>query len=267
MLTNDISGKRAANAGNASFQPGRLSLADVLAPLDELAAHSPNVIANHKATFLAGNQTCVLPRYLFIGPRGGDEPIRLGIFATLNGTETEGAQALGRFLTLLAAEPSAAEGYRLFVYPVCNPTGFEDNTPHSRRGANLSRHFWKNSSEPEVQLLQSEVLYHAFHGTIVLQTSRDAHGFSGVGRGAILTRHLLAPALEAAGKHLPVGSASAEEDEGIFGAPPGVNPRPFEIVLQAPKAASLFAKERAFGAALRAILSEYRKFIAYARNL
>jgi hypothetical protein len=262
---NEISNAHLADAG-------KRPLAEVLAPLDELAAHSSNVIANHQATFLVENQTCVLPRYLFIGPRGGDESIRLGIFATLNGNEPEGAHALGRFLTLLAAEPSVAEGYRLFVYPVCNPTGFEDNTPHSRRGANLSNHFWNNSSEPEVRLLQSEVIYHAFHGAIVLQTGGDARGFSGVARGATLTRHLLGPALEAAGKHVPVGEAlffegARERREGIFGAPPGVNPRPFEILLQAPKAASLFAQERAFGAALQAILSEYRKFIAYAPNL
>jgi murein peptide amidase A len=102
----------------------RRSVADLLAPLDSVAVNSPNLIANHKANFEIAGQTYSLPRYLFIGPRGGDEPIRIGIFATLGGDEAEGAHALVRFLRLLDANAEAATGYCLFIYPVCNPTGF-----------------------------------------------------------------------------------------------------------------------------------------------
>ena len=55
--------------------------------------------------------------------------------------------------------------------------------------------------------------------------------------------------------------------QGILGAPPGVRPRPFEIILETPQSAPHYQQERALVAALQTILSEYRKFIAYAPNL
>ena len=33
-----------------------------------------------------------LPRYLFIGPKGGDDTIRVGLFAGIHGDEPEGVQ-------------------------------------------------------------------------------------------------------------------------------------------------------------------------------
>jgi hypothetical protein len=55
--------------------------------------------------------------------------------------------------------------------------------------------------------------------------------------------------------------------EGILSAPPKVRPRPFEIILETPAAASEYQKQCASIAALQAILEEYRKFIAYSINL
>jgi hypothetical protein len=220
-----------------------------------------------------------LPRYLFIGPRGGDDPIRIGLFAGLHGDEPEGSHAIGRFLSLLENEPELARGYCLFIYPVCNPTGFEDNTRHSRRGYDLNREFWRQSNEPEVQLLQRELWHHAFHGIISLHSDDTSHGMYGFVRGATLTQHLLKPALDAAELVLPrnhdpfIDGFSARKGiikkgyDGILGAPPNIRPRPFEIILETPQAAPQYRQEQALVAALRAILVEYRQFIAYARNL
>jgi hypothetical protein len=245
----------------------RRSVAGILAPLDLLAANSPNLIANHKAYFEIDGQPYSLPRYLFIGPQGGDEPIRIGLFATLGGDEPEGAHALIRFLRLLDANAEAARGYCLFVYPVCNPTGFEDGTSHPRRGRELAGDFWKDSSRPEVRLLQAEILFHSLHGVIALRAESAINGFRGLARGATLTRHLLKPALEAAEKFLPLDEGAESAGEGILSAPSGLRPKPFEVILQSPRNAPAFLKECAFVAALHTILLEYRKFIAYARNL
>ncbi len=248
-------------------RPERRSIADLLAPLDLLAADSPNLIANHKANFEIEGQTYSLPRYLFIGPQGGDEPIRIGIFATLGGDEPEGAHALIRFLRLLDANAEAATGYCLFIYPLCNPTGFEDGTSHSRRGGDLAGDFWKDSSQPEVKLLQAEILFHSFHGTIALRTNGAINGFRGLARGATLTRHLVEPALQSAEQFLPLDQGGESSGEGSLSAPSGIRPRPFEIILQSPRNAPAFLKECAFVTSLHTILVEYRKFIAYARNL
>ena len=89
--------------------PHRRSLADLLAPLDQLAVHSANLVVNHDARFEAGGDHYALPRYLFVGPKGGDTPIRLGIFAGVHGDEPEGCHALVQFIKLLEAKPELAK--------------------------------------------------------------------------------------------------------------------------------------------------------------
>ncbi len=266
-------------AVSAVSGPSRRSIAELLAPLDQIAAHSPNLVANHEARFEVGGEAYDLPRYLFVGPRGGDTPIRLGIFAGIHGDEPEGVHALARFVKLLEARPELATGYYLSLYPICNSTGFEDGTRFSRGGRDLNREFWKNSAEPEVRLLQAELQSRSFQGIISLHTDDTSHGFYGFAHGATLTKHLIEPALRAAEKYLPrnqndiIDGFSARRGiirdsyEGILSAPPRIRPRPFEIILETPAAPPVFLKELALVAALQTILIEYNKFIAYAPNL
>jgi predicted deacylase len=251
----------------------------LLAPLEQIAANSPNLVANHEARFDANGEAYELPRYLFVGPRGGDTPIRVGIFAGIHGDEPEGVHALVQFIQLLERKPELAMGYYLSFYPVCNPTGFEDGTRLSRSGKDLNREFWKRSDEPEVRLLQAELLSRSFQGLIALHTDDTSSGFYGIVRGATLTKHLLEPALAAAETFMPrdqrpvIDGFNARNGiirdcyEGILSAPPRVRPRPFEIILETPSAPPEYLKELAFVAALQTILVEYNKFIAYAPNL
>jgi len=71
----------------------RRSIADLLTPLEKISARSPNLVANHDARFEVGGETYELPRYLFVGRKGGDTPIRVGIFAGIHGDEPEGTCA------------------------------------------------------------------------------------------------------------------------------------------------------------------------------
>jgi protein MpaA len=257
----------------------RRSIADLLAPLEKIAATSPNLVANHEARFEIGDEAYELPRYLFVGPKGGDTPIRIGIFAAIHGDEPEGAHALVQFLKLLETRPELATGYYLSIYPVCNPTGFEDGTRFSRNGKDLNREFWKNSAEPEARLLQAELQSRSFQGIISLHTDDTSDGFYGFARGATLTKNLIEPALQAAEKFLPRDARPVIDGfparngviyhayDGILTAPPKVRPRPFEIILETPVAPPEYLKELAFVAALQTILLEYNKFIAYAPNL
>jgi protein MpaA len=257
----------------------RRSIAELLAPLEQIAANSPNLVANHDARFEVDGESYELPRYLFVGPRGGDTPIRIGIFAGIHGDESEGVHALVQFIKLLEAKPELATGYYLSFYPVCNPTGFEDDTRFSRSGKDLNREFWRNSAEPEVRLLQAELQSRSFQGIIALHTDDTCDGFYGIVRGATLTKHLLEPALQAAERILPRDSRPVIDGfnarngiirdcyDGVLSAPPKVRPRPFDIILETPSAPPAFLKELAFVAALQTILAEYNKFIAYAPNL
>ena len=260
-------------------RPRVRSIASLLAPLEQLTAHSASLLASREAYFESEGERYELPHYLFIGPRGGDAPIRLGIFAAIHGDEPEGAHALVRFVQFLENYPEIAQGYLLSIFPVCNPTGFEDNSRASRSGKDLDREFWKNSAEPEVRLLQAELLSRAFNGIISLRTDTSSEGFYGIVRGATLTKHLIGPALAAAERFLPRdervnidGFAARhgvvrDDRDGVLSAPPGARARPFEILLATPKEPPTYLKECAFVAALQTILTEYRKFIAYAPNL
>jgi hypothetical protein len=270
-----VSSSRTESASKAQ----RRSIAEVLEPLDRLAARSVNLIADHGVRFEASGEGYEFPRYLFIGPKGGDEPIRIGIFAGIHGDEPEGVHALVQFLMLLEQNPSLATGYCLFAYPVCNATGFEDRTRFSRSGRDLNREFWRNSAEPEVRLMQSELVSHSFDGIIALHTDDTSPGFYGFAQGATITQNLLEPALGAAAQFLPVNYNEVIDGfqarrgiirsgyDGMLTAPPKVRPRPFEIVLETPQTAPEYLKEAAFIASLQSILSRYREFIAYAPNL
>ena len=264
---------------NPPAPPAKRSIADLLAPLDRLALTSASLISKPGGRFEIQGQTYDMPRYVFLGPRAGAEPIRLGLFAAVHGDEPEGAVALVEFLALLDRNPEPAAGYCLFAYPVCNPTGFEDNTRCSRRGHDLNREFWNNSSQPEVQLLQREIYHHAFEGMISLHSDDTSHGMYGFVSGATLTRHLLQPALRAAEQVLPcnyneiIDGFEARNGiihsgyQGVLSAPPDVHPRPFEIILETPQAAPRRQQELALVAALQTILAEYRSLVAYAPNL
>lgn len=259
--------------------PRRRSLASLLDPLNTAAASSVSLLKHPGATFDIQGETYELPRYTFIGPQGGAEPIRIGIFAALHGDEPAGAQAVVQFTQLLEHSPELARGYCLSLYPVCNPTGFEDNTRHSRRGLDLNREFWRHSTEPEVRLLETELSQHDFDGIISLHSDDTSHGLYGFVSGATLTTHLLEPALAAAAELLPRNDAAVidgfsadrgvirEGYPGILSAPPGSRPRPFEIVFETPQQAPHYTQVQAAVVALVTILTEYRKFISYAANL
>lgn len=255
------------------------SMAQVLEPLEQLAKVSPSLIANHGARFENGGQTYELPRYMYIGPKGGGDTMRIGVFAGIHGDEPEGVHALIKFLTMLEREPQVAAGYCLFVYPICNPTGFEDRTRHCRGGKDLNREFWNGSHSPEVKLLQSELVAHCFQGIISLHTDDSSQGVYGFARGATLTRNLLEPALKAAEEFLPLNGSDVidgfaarnaiirDSYPGVLGVPPNVRPHPFEIILETPQSPPAYLKEAALVASLRTILTEYRRFIAYAPNI
>ena len=268
-----------AKVGPSHRWPARSPLEEVLASLDELASGSANLLTNHDVRSHLGTQSFQLARYVFIGPQGGDEPIRVGVFAGIHGDEPEGIFALVQFLRVLDANPEMAKGYCLFAYPVCNPTGFEAGTRLSRAGKDLNREFWAGSPQAEIRFLEGELTANRFHGIISLHTDDTSNGFYGYAHGAMLTQHLIEPALAAAEQFLPRNREAMIDGfdarngvirggyRGVLSAPPEAQPRPFEIALETPKAGPQALKQAAFVAALKSILVNYRQLIAYAPNL
>jgi murein peptide amidase A len=222
---------------------------------------------------------CTLDRFIFEGPHGGGDPIRIGFFAGIHGDEHAGSYAILELARALVRNPSLAEGYHLYLYPVCNPGGFDARTRLSLSGKDLNREFWKNSGEPEVQLLEREILEHAFHGLVSFHADDTSRGIYGFVRGAVLARSLLEPALASAEEVLPrnreqvIDGFPAENGiisqcyDGILTSPPKLENTPFEIILETPHHAPEPQQIEAFVRASLAILAEYRKFIAFAADL
>ena len=251
----------------------------LVSPLDEIARSSSYLIAKPLAEFENAGRRYSLPRYVFLGPKGGGDTIRLAIFATLHGDEPESALGLVQFITALERDSELAKGYALFVYPVCNPTGFEDNTRHSRSGKDLNREFWIGSQEPEVRSLETEIWTHAFHGIATLHADDTSNGIYGFVDGAVLSEHLLEPALHQAEKFLPRNRRRTIDGfparrgivysryNGALKSPHGLKHPPFEITFETPQHAPLHLQVEALNAALQTILVEYRYLMAVAQNI
>lgn len=254
-------------------------------PLDRLLAHfeatagtSSQLLSKNFGSFEIDGRTYTLPRYVLLGPKGGGDTIRLGLFAVINGDEPEGAYALLRLLSRLEIYPEVAKNYALFIYPVCNPTGFEDNTPHARGGRDLQRLFWTDSKAPEVQFLEAEIWKHAFDGIITLRSDKTTDGIYGSVNGEVLSANLLEPALTAASQYVPRNRSlvidGANAHNGIISrsragglSVPGLARPPFELSLITPRQAPLDHQIDSFIVALETILVHYRTLIATAQNI
>jgi hypothetical protein len=259
----------------------RRSIKKLLLPLFlQVGTTAESLRADSAGFWHVGEERYWLPRLIFRGGKEtGEETIRLAIFAGIHGDEPAGVQALVDFLRALEADPWMGRAYKIYIYPLCNPTGYEDGTRHSRSGLDLNREFWRGSLEPEVAILERELLKHKFHGIISLHSDDTSDGVYGFVRGATLTKHLLKPALAAAEAALPVNQGSIIDGfhaidgiihtayDGILTAPPGTSPAPFEIILESPHHAPVDLQRRAVVLALEQILRHYRRMISYAADI
>ncbi len=222
--------------------------------------------------------TYQLARFVFMGPASEDEPVRLGLFAGIHGDEPEGSQALVEFLSRLNREPERARGYQIFAYPICNPSGFEDDTHFSRAGKDLNHEFWQGSYQPEVYYLERELGALGFHGVISLH-SGDVGSFYGHSRSWTIRDSLVRPALQAAlqilprdGDGVPSECTAAEATgrkcrEGLLVNPYEMTSKPFEIVFETPRRAPAARQVEAAVAALDRVVADYRLFLALQRNI
>jgi hypothetical protein len=264
---------------NLSASPYPHKLRRLYWPFLSLAETCRSILGTVAGSFESEGKRYTIPRFAFHGPAASVPPIRLGIFALVHGDEPAGALALERLLRSLADEPSSATGYELVLYPLCNPTGYEDGTRHNRAGLDLNREFWRGSPLPEIRILEEELQQSAFDGIVALHADDTSDGLYGYTQGRVLNENLLVPALRASAHILPINCGrlidgfSAEEGvvkdcyAGILSPPPQQRPRPFELIFETPSAAPVDRQAEAVDCALRAILKEYREFIAQGANL
>jgi murein peptide amidase A len=209
------------------------SIQRLLKPLLDLAENSDYLIAGSVGEFLVGDRLCQIPRFTFIGPTGGGDTIRLGVFAAIHGDEPEGTEAIIEFLERLEENPRLARGYHLYVYPVCNPTGFLAQTRTNSSGEDLSKHFWRGSSQPEIYYLERELGVLRFQGVISLQVKNDSDAFVLRANSEILNQEVIHPAIQATQRRVTAEVSKAERDtdspENFLVAGSELSPAPFEL--------------------------------------
>jgi protein MpaA len=208
------------------LQRQKTSIHSLLKPLLNLSETSDYLIASSAGEFAADKGIFQIPRFIFMGPGGGGDTLRLGIFAVFHGDQPEGAQALVEFLQELELRPEIARGYHIYVYPVCNPTGFVAQIRHNFSGEDLARHFWQGSSQPEIYYLEREIGVLQFHGVISIYTQNNSESFViNINNSTVLSRTLVKPAIQLTQRFLP-GSAS-KANPGTIKVSPDFYPRDF----------------------------------------
>ena len=258
----------------------RRSVRELIRPIEELAHGSQHLFTTHLDIAGPLGARVTVPRFLFAGPGSGDASfLRIGIFGGIHGDEESSAIGAVAFLEHLHRDPELARGYELFVYPACNPTGYADDTRWSRNGADLNREFWRDSSEPEVVVLERQLRNLAFDGIVSLHSDDTSAGLYGFVKGHSLTRHVLEPALARASAVLPrnfdksIDNFQANEGiietgyPGVLSAPPAQHPRPLEIVFETPQLAPLDQQVEAHKLALEEILLRFRATISEAQSI
>jgi hypothetical protein len=255
------------------------SIDDVLKTLTSVSLYSDYLYYLPVGLFHYGRDAYRLARYVFLGPAANDDPVKLGLFAALHGDEAEGTQALVDFLLRLHLEPERARGYQIFVYPICNPTGFEDGTHTTRRGHDLATELWNGSKQPEAYYLERELGVQQFHGVVNLRSAKNTNGIHARVAAATLDKALVQPALKAAEKFLPRDTNHASDPiiptttvgrnryEWGLGNPAELKPAPFELTFETPHKAPPELQAKAAAAALNKILEEYRPFLASQQNI
>jgi protein MpaA len=245
----------------------------ILAYGDHLAARNRSVEPLHVMESPGGR---MLPRYRWADPSG--KPVyRIGIFAGIHGDEQSGVVAAIQLLHRLGREPHLGRFLELFVYPVCNPWGFDANRREGESGRDLNRLFW--SEERELLLLEQELRAKCFDGIIALHTDDTSEGIYGYVNGSTLTRHLLEPSLQVASAVLPrdgrseIDTHPAESSiitggySGILSAPPDQHPKPFEIVFETPHLAPFGLQVEAHLRAMQEILRLFPQISSHGMDI
>lgn len=258
-------------SGAGTLRAQKNSLQNLLRPLMDLAETSDYLIAGSVGEFWVGQDLFQIPRFTFIGPTGGGDTIRLGIFAAIYGDEPEGTEAVIEFVQKLEKNPRLATGYHLYVYPVCNPTGFLARTRENGSGEDLSKHFWRGSSQPEVYYLERELGVLCFQGVISIHIKNRSDTFLLRSNSDILNHEVILPTIQATQRRLMAVVSKAEPNdelpENFLGNRDELDPAPFELQFGVPRNLPPLLQVNGTIHLLNSILELYRSFLSISQNL
>jgi hypothetical protein len=259
----------------ATPEPFQSPLHDLLRPLQLAAAHSSSLIGSYHSVS-AAPASLEIHKFLLLGQRGGDRPIRVGLFSGFESTESESVRALTNLLLQLKDSGSLTRDYALMAYPVVNVRGF---SAHPQSLAEFESRFARDSVDPVIRYYQDEFRKWSFDGLIHIRTKPNTRHLSASVRSEVIASEVVEPALAAAAPAIKLDSQpvkvrasdryarSADFAYGRFGPTAEVRPYPFEIELFLPGASAPDAYQDGLFIIVTEILRNYRSIVAHARHL
>lgn len=240
-----------------------------LAPLLDTTENSEWLVAVSVGELFVNRTRLHIPRFIFVGPAGGGDTVRIGIFAGFHGDNHSGSEAVLTFLQQLESHPDLARGYHIFAYPICNPSGFARRTRCNATGHDLTAHFWNGSDQPEAYFLEREMGVHRFHGVILLEAGDqpNARFFFTGGKHSTLRNSLVSPSMPADQIFVAEQKPNHAPVKGFLTNTNELRPQPFEIDIEIPRTEPREKQIIATVNALDSILDSYRSVLALQQNL
>jgi protein MpaA len=201
------------------------------------------------------------------------------LVAGVHGDEADGIFAALEFARRFAKSPELVATYSLTIYPCINPAGFERMTRENGNGKDLNREFFRDSSEPEVRLIERELRDRQFVGFISGHSDYESFGLYAYATGAVLSERLAKPALFQASSIIPINTDPVidghpasygiinEKFPGSLGPLSKGPSEPFDITIETPNLFALRKRVEAQALAFETILHEYRAVAAEAMYL
>jgi hypothetical protein len=243
----------------AAFDP----VQQIWNPLDLVAAESAS-LAKWRSLAVEGR---VVPSYVFIGPRGGEVPIRLAVLGGTEADELASTNAIVKLFVELDLAPLLAQDFALFGYPVANPQRSSCKSP------DFTADFWKSASDPVIRYFEQELTENQLDGTIVVKANEPVSGFQIQVSNRLIATEVLWPALELAQRLVPLASEPIQifprmETEGHSLFSLGhARPGPFGLMIRTPKHMPLENQISAIVFSIKQILHCYRVLVSHAGRL
>jgi protein MpaA len=238
----------------------------LLSRLDQLSQARKHLYSTPIST-PAHHKLPQIPRYVFVGDQPGESEIRLAIFAGLSGDDEAGPQAVADFIADLVAFPLLGSAFRIYAYPIVNPTSFETKTAFKQADHDTTNKTGRKLEFPVAYLIERELFVAQFQGLIVIHATEEIEGLQAVVCGANLHDVLVSPVLSSLRQLIPTTEDAVLDASLSLTADAGLKQRPFELTLRIPKSGWQPLYSIGLRIALHTVVDDYRSYLAQANNI
>jgi hypothetical protein len=232
-------------------------------PLDQLATESAS-LAKWRSFAVGGR---AVPSYVFIGPRGGQVPIRLALLGGIESEDLLSSSAVVKLFVELDLAPLLAQDVALFGYPVVNPRRVSSSSP------DFATDFWKDGSDPIVRFFENELAKNELDGIIAVKGNEPIAGFQLQVSSRVIATEVLWPALELAQRLVPLASdpiqffPRLQNSRNSLFSLGHARPGPFSLMIRTPKHIPFEDQISAIAFSVKQIVLHYRALVSHVDRL